>query len=91
VFAVESWSKVVVKDTSILAKNERLARQVRREARVKAGSPYANKFVGIANGEIVVVADTLHELSQRLREIEPDPTMCYAVDVNADYDRVEEI
>jgi hypothetical protein len=46
---------------------------------------------GIANGKVVVVADSWRELDQRLSEIEPDPTKCYGVEASADYDEVIEI
>ena len=75
---------------SVLATNARLARKIRRESK-QPGSPYTNKFVGIANGEVVVVADSLNDVSNRLRKTEPDPARCYIVDVAADYDRVYEI
>jgi hypothetical protein len=78
-------------DNPIIAINEQLARQINQEARENPSSPYAHKYVGIANGKVVVVADSLHEVAQRLRKIEPDPTKCYAVNASADYDRVEEI
>jgi hypothetical protein len=78
-------------DTSARAINERLARQINREARANPNSPYANKFVGIANGKVVVVADTWREPDLALEQVEPDPTRCYGVDANADYDRVEVI
>jgi len=76
---------------SIRAANERLARKVRREGKEDPKSPYANRFVGIANGKVVVVAESLDEMSKRLRRIEPDPSKRYGVDVAADYSRVEEV
>jgi hypothetical protein len=75
---------------SVRATNERLARKVRREGK-EPGSPYADKFVGIANGEVVVVTDSLEDVTNRLLRIERDPSKCYIVDVAADYDRVYEI
>ncbi|MBO0696908.1 MAG: hypothetical protein J2P46_00805 [Zavarzinella sp.] len=75
---------------SVRTTNERLARKIRREGKQPA-SPYADKFVGLANGEVVVVADSLDDVSNRLRKIEPDPSKCYIVDVAADYDRVYEV
>ena len=45
-------------ETSIRAINEGIARQINREARADPNSPYAHKFVGIANGKVVGVADT---------------------------------
>jgi len=81
----------MAEDTSIVSINERLAQQINREARQNPNSPYAHKFVGIANGQVVVVADTWREVAERLKQVEPDPAKRYAVDASADYDRVEEI
>ena len=39
--------------------NQALAQQINEETLRNPDSPYANKFVGIANGQVVVVADTL--------------------------------
>ena len=78
-------------ETSIRAINERLARQINCEARADPNSPYAHKFVGIANGKVVVVADTWREVDLVLEQVEPDPTRCHGVDASADYDRVEVI
>ena len=71
--------------------NEQLARQINEETRRNPQSPYANKFVGIANGQVVVVADDPDEMSRRLRQIEPDPQKCFWVEASRDYDEVEEI
>ena len=75
---------------SIRTINERLARRIRREGK-KPDSEYANKFVGIVNGEVVVVAHSLNEVSDRLREIEPDASKCYIVDFEVDFDQVYEV
>lgn len=75
----------------VLRENEELARRVNAEARNDPMSPYAGKLVGIANGQIVVVADNWREVATRLREIEPDPLKCYCIDASADYDAVHEI
>ena len=76
---------------SITSVNERLARQINQEARQDPQSPYAGKFVGIANGKVVVVADTWREVAERLRQVEPDPARCRCIEASADYDRVVEI
>ena len=81
----------MAQDTSVLSMNERLAKQINREARADPNSPYANKFVGIVNGKVVVVADSLREMDRQIRAIEPDPAKCYGVDASADYDTVQEI
>jgi hypothetical protein len=71
--------------------NRELARQINAEARSNPQSPYANKFVGIANGQVVVVADDLDEVVRRLRQIEPDPRNCFFVEASRDYSEVHEI
>jgi ubiquinone biosynthesis protein UbiJ len=71
--------------------NRQLARQINEEARRNPQSPYANKFVGIANGQVVVVADSVDEMSRRLRQIEPDVRKCFGVEASRDYDEVHEI
>jgi hypothetical protein len=76
---------------SVQELNRELARRINEEARKDPQSPYANKFVGIANGQVVVVADDLEELTRRLRLIEPDPTKLFCVEASRDYDEVVEI
>jgi uncharacterized protein YlzI (FlbEa/FlbD family) len=72
-------------DPAILALNQEVARKINEEALRNPRSPYANKFVGIANGEVVVVADDADEMSRRLREIEPDNRKCFGVEASRDY------
>jgi hypothetical protein len=69
--------------------NRELARPINEEALRNPQSPYANKFVGIANGQVVVVGDDLDEVARHLRQIEPDPTKCFGVEASRDYDQVE--
>lgn len=71
--------------------NQQLASRINEQARKDPQSPYAGKFVGIANGQVVVVADNAEEMSCRLRQIEPDPRKCYGVEASRDYTVVEEI
>ena len=79
------------RNDSIASANAELARQINQEARRDPTSPYAGKLVGIANGQVVVVADTWREVANRLRQAEPDPTNCYCIEASADYEQVEEI
>lgn len=79
------------KNGSIHTINRRLAQKVKREGKVNPKSPYAKRFVGIANGKVVVIAETLDEMSKRLRKIEPDVSKCIGVDLVGDYDRVWEV
>ena len=76
---------------TVREQNEELARQINEEALRDSQSPYANKFVGIANGQVVVVADDLDEMDRQLRQIEPDPTKCFGVEASRDYTEVHEI
>ena len=71
--------------------NRELARRINEEARRDPQSQYANKFVGIANGRVVVIADDLDEMATKLRQIEPDPKKCFGVEASRDYDEVHEI
>jgi hypothetical protein len=71
--------------------NRELARRINQEARTNPQSPYANKFVGIANGQVVVVADQLAEMTRQLRNAEPDPRKCFWVEASRDYDEIHEI
>ena len=72
-------------------RNRELARRINEEARRNPQSPYANKFVGIANGQVVVVTDDWDDLAQRLRQAEPDATKTFGIEASRDYDEVQEI
>ena len=76
---------------TVQALNRELARRINAEARSNPQSPYANKFVGIANGQVVVVADDLDDLARRIRQAEPDPSKTLCVEASCDYDQVHEI
>jgi hypothetical protein len=71
--------------------NRELAARINAEARNNPQSQYANKFVGIANGQVMVVADDLDTMSRRLRQIEPDPSKCCGVEASRDYTVVQYI
>jgi hypothetical protein len=71
--------------------NQELARQINEEAKHNPQSPYAGKFVGIANGRVVAVADNLDALIPLLRQAEPDPMKTCCVEASRDYEVVEEI
>ena len=71
--------------------NRALARRINEEARSNPQSPYANKFVGIANGQVVAIADDPDDLARRLEKVEPDPAKTFWVEASRDYAAVEEI
>jgi hypothetical protein len=66
--------------------NEELARQINREARANPNSPYAGKWVGLLNGQVVAVANTLEEVMTTLDDLEPDPGKGMVFEASADYD-----
>jgi hypothetical protein len=68
-----------------------LARKISREARADPASPYAHKYVGILDGEVVVTADSAEEGLRELRKIEPDRGKGLLIDASVDYDAVEYI
>ena len=71
--------------------NRQLARRINEEARANPHSPYAKKFVGIANGRVVVVANNTDDLAQRLRQAEPDARKTFCLEVGVDYSAVQDI
>jgi hypothetical protein len=77
--------------TGIQKVNNDLADRINQEALANPQSPYAGKYVGIANGAVVVVAETLGDALKVLREVEPDATRTQCVEASRDYGIVEEI
>jgi hypothetical protein len=76
---------------SVQELNRELALRINAEARSNPQSPYANKFVGIANGKVVVITDDLDDLARRLRQAEPDPTKTFGIEASRDYDEVQQV
>jgi hypothetical protein len=76
---------------TVLELNQQLARKINDEARKDPQSPYANKFVGIANGRVVIVADTLDEVARFLRRTESDLARTFFVEASRDPNEVVEI
>ena len=76
--------------TTIQQLNRELGDKVLDEAQ-KNPQVYPGKFVGIANGQVVVVTDDLNELVRRLDEVEPDPAKTFGVEIGRDYSKVYEI
>src|SRR5438093_12838970 len=64
--------------------NRELAERINDEARNDPSSPYAGRFVGIANGQVVVVTDDEESLYYRLAEIEPDPRRVFGLEAGHD-------
>jgi len=79
------------KNGTVRTLNRRLAQKVKREGKENPKSPYAKRYVGIANGKVIVVAETLDDMMKALRKAEPDATKCMGVDLVGDYDKVYEV
>ncbi len=77
--------------TPTLERNEELARQINEEALKNPHSPYANKFVGLINGQVFVVGDDEDEVIRQLLQAEPDPLKCFVVEASRDYSKPEYI
>ncbi len=77
--------------TTVLERNRELAQRLIQEARTNPNSPYQGKFVGIANGQVVAIADNWNDLASRVRQMEPDPSKTFGVEVGRDYDVVYDI
>jgi hypothetical protein len=71
--------------------NEELANKINQEALRDPQSPYAHKFVGLANGQVVVVADGLQEMVDRLRQIEPDSDKTFGFEASEDTSEIVEL
>jgi hypothetical protein len=70
--------------------NRELARKLNDEARRNPQSPYGGKFVGIANGQVVAVANDLDELVRRLRQHGADPRHTLCMEAGLDYKEAQE-
>jgi hypothetical protein len=71
--------------------NRQLARAINEDAQGNPDSPYAGKFVGIVNGKVVVVSDSLDDMTRQLRGTEPDPNKTFWIEASADYDDVQHV
>ncbi len=72
-------------------RNREMAERVNDEARTNPQSVYAGKFVGLANGQVVVVADSLDDVVQRLEQVETDPQRTFCIEAGLDYEAVQSI
>lgn len=76
---------------SVADRNRALADQINAEARTNPNSPYAGKFVGIANGQVVIVAEDADQVIRELLKVEPDPQKLFCLEAGLDYNKVQEI
>ncbi len=65
-------------------RNQEVARAINDEARRNPRSPYAGKWVGIANGQVVAVSDDPEEMHRLMRQtgVDPDDTLYFQAGAN---------
>jgi hypothetical protein len=76
---------------AVQLRNRKLAEELLEEVRRNPQAQYAGKFVGIANGQVAVIADDWDQLARRLRQAEPDPSKTFSVEMRRDYSTMQEI
>lgn len=76
---------------SIQTRNRELAASINAEARRDPASRYAGKYVGIANGQVVLVDADPEKVLSHLEQTEPDSDKCLCFEADLEYDQVQEI
>jgi hypothetical protein len=76
---------------TIQSSNRELAEKISEETLGNSQHPYRGKFVGIANGRVVAVADSLDDAIDELERVEPDPSKCFCFEGGVDYKRTIEL
>lgn len=71
--------------------SRRIAEQINADVRRDPNSPYAGKYVGLANGQVVSVDADDEVVLSRLEQMEPDPEKRLCFEAGLDYESVEEI
>lgn len=66
--------------------NAEFGMRLNRETRANPDSPYAGKYVVIANCEIVTVADSLEEMRANILALGLNPRETFFIEASADYD-----
>jgi hypothetical protein len=77
--------------SDIVETNRALADQINNEALTDPKSPFAGKFVGIANGRVVATADNLNDAIRLLLTAEPDREKAFCFEAGVDYSEVQYI
>lgn len=81
----------MISTTTQIDLNHQLARAINQDARNNPNSPYRGKFVGIAHGKVVAVADSLDDLGPLLERAEPNRRDRLSIEASADYEGPHEI
>ena len=74
---------------SIQNLNLELAGKINVEVRSNPASLYAGKIIGLANGQVVSIADNWDDMAVQLRKAEPDPSKTFCFEAGVEYE-VEE-
>lgn len=70
---------------SMHAINQQIADEINAEASRDPNSPYAGKFIGIAHGKMVVVADNLDEAIRQFEKQGVEPSHRFIIETGIDY------
>jgi hypothetical protein len=81
----------MAKSKTIKQRNRELAEAINAEVRTNPESPYAGKFVAIANGVVVMVSEDSAELARKLCAMEPDTRKTLVVQAGVSYGEIVEI
>jgi hypothetical protein len=68
-----------------------LVERINNEVLANPTSSYSGKFIGIANGQIVAIADDQDQLDDLLDRLDLDTAKQFYFQAGADYDKVEYI
>jgi hypothetical protein len=68
-----------------------LAQRINSEVLADPKSSYAGKFIGIANGQVVAIADDEDQLDELLDRLELDSAKQFFFQAGADYNKTEYI
>ena len=80
-----------MEDQEVFQLNCEVAGRINREALADPSSPYAGKFVGIVNGQVVLVDADLDTALSRLRALEGNNRRRCLIEASRDYSRVEQV
>ncbi len=69
-------------------KNWEFAKQLSRNVRADADSPYAGKYVGIQREQVLAVADTPEELHANLQAQGADLEAVMVIQASVDHDQI---
>jgi hypothetical protein len=80
--------RTAMHDPAMRRLNEEVYRRINTETRADPSSPFANKYVGLVNGEVVVVSDDLGTVDRRLRELDPGNNGSFVFEASRDPNEV---